>query len=127
MSPKTTPNADRPSADRFAVFAGRPMVSPATTDKGPIPAIVGVFHAGSAENLRRVQADVADDFRGHRQENFPSHPGWSASRRSTHALLCARTYQRLPRLWQVEPGERVVVAVPLRPAWWRKAHASGPR
>jgi hypothetical protein len=46
MSPKTTPNADRPSADRLAAFAGRAMVSPTTSDKRPIPAIVEVLHPG---------------------------------------------------------------------------------
>ena len=34
MSPKTTPNAERPSADRLAAFAGRATTSPATLDKG---------------------------------------------------------------------------------------------
>src|SRR6516162_2639427 len=34
MSPKTTPSAERPSADRLAVLAGRAMVSLATLAKG---------------------------------------------------------------------------------------------
>ena len=40
MSPKTTPSAERPSAERLAVFAARAMVSSATLAKGPTHGIV---------------------------------------------------------------------------------------
>src|SRR5215472_13721014 len=45
MSPKTTPNAERPRADRLAAFTGRATVSTATLDKGPTPAFVEVLHS----------------------------------------------------------------------------------
>ena len=46
MSPKTTPNAEKPSVDRLAAFAGGAMVSPATLGKGTISVVVEVFYKG---------------------------------------------------------------------------------
>src|SRR5215470_11321682 len=59
MSPKTTPNAKRPSADRLAAFPGRATVSSATLDKGPTPAIVEVLHSGRSRSTWAIcrQAD----------------------------------------------------------------------
>jgi len=48
MSPKTTPNAGRPSVDRLAAFAGGATVSPARSGKGITPVVVEVFVADPA-------------------------------------------------------------------------------
>src|ERR1700726_3132761 len=69
MSPKTTPNAERPSADKLAASAGRAMASPPVSDKGPIPAIVEALHLKSSRKRRQARADLAEDFRGGRQAN----------------------------------------------------------
>src|SRR5438105_10805456 len=58
MSPKTTPNAERPSADKLAASAGRAMASPAVSDKGPIPAIVEGLHLKSSRKRRQARADL---------------------------------------------------------------------
>jgi hypothetical protein len=50
MSPKTTPNAERPSVDRLAAFAGGAMVSPATLGKGITPVVVEVFCSGPGKS-----------------------------------------------------------------------------
>jgi hypothetical protein len=55
MSPKTTPNAERPSADKLAASAGRAVASPAVLDKGPIPAIVEALHLKSSRKRRQLE------------------------------------------------------------------------
>src|SRR5258708_7582070 len=62
MSPKTTPNAERPSADKLAASAGRAVASPAVSDKGPIPAIVEALHLKSSRKRRQARADLAEVF-----------------------------------------------------------------
>src|SRR5689334_87207 len=54
MSPKTTPNAERPSVDRLAAFARRVTVSTAMLDKEPNPAIVKVLHSDRSRSTSAI-------------------------------------------------------------------------
>jgi hypothetical protein len=125
MSPKTTPNADRPRAERFAAFARRAMVSPATSDNGQFRQLSGYFMPGQQKTFgefKPMSLTISESIVKRICRPIPAGqpPG------GVHALLCARTCRRLPRGRQVEPVESVVVAVPLRAAWWRKARAVRP-
>src|SRR5262245_5655643 len=53
MSPKTIPNAEKPSVDRLAAFAGRAKVSPAMLDKGQLRQIVEVLYSGRGRARRQ--------------------------------------------------------------------------
>src|SRR5215831_19131420 len=92
MSPKTTPNAERPSADRLAAFAGRARVSPAPLDKGPTPAIgaIATISRRSRSDLKHLSTAIVS--------RVAAVTHWSAHRRASRsrsALLRTETELRL--------------------------------
>src|ERR1700740_594309 len=85
MSPKTTPNAERPSADRRATGDERATALPAASDKGLIPTIGEAPDPGFYEGF--ILAQIAPAALG-------AHPGSAHGRRVSPRIRASLALRR---------------------------------